>query len=78
MPSCSQFCNGKRKLSLINNELTKRVAIASKVPLHELTSKNTLIEYESKKNAEDFDILMEKIKEKINKPGTIRSEKYSY
>ena len=40
-----------------------------------MTSKNTLIEYESKKKAEDFDVLMEKIKEKRNIPGKTRFEK---
>ena len=53
----------------------KKVAIALKVPLHKMTSKNTLIEYENKKKAKDFDILMEKIKEKMNKPRTTCSEK---
>ena len=60
---------------MINNELRERVAIALKVPLHEVTSKNALNEYESKKKAEDFGILMEKTKEKINKQGTTHSEK---
>ena len=56
-PSCSRSRYGKRKLSLINNELTKRVVTALKVFLHEVTSKNTLIEHKSKKKAEDFDTL---------------------
>ena len=70
MPSCSQCHYGKYKLSLIINKL-KRATIALKVSLQEVTSKNTLIEYESKKKAEDFDISMEK----INKPGTTHSRK---
>ena len=62
---------------MINKELTKRVPIAVKISLNKVASKNTLIEYESKKT-EDFDILMEKIKEQIKKPGPTHSEKFSH
>ena len=75
MPQQSRSNYEKRKLSLISGEMTKRVALALKVPQKEIASNKTPRESDSKQKARDLNTLMEKIKEKIYKPETKHSEK---
>ena len=61
---------GKRKLSSINREISKRLAVALDVPEEEVTYEKSV-----EQKVQDFDGLMEKVKAKINEVGTTRSEK---
>ena len=62
---------GKRKLSSVNKDISKRRAVALDVPEQEVSHEKE--EFEQK--AQDLDILMEKVKEKISKVETTQSEK---